>query len=202
MRLSVAGRAGAEGSYGGFIDAFRVLCAVREGDWGANGINQSIERALVQDDMLSRQGEWYEGRSVLVTRNDAALSVFNGDIGIALRAATRGAPMRAYFADGDLLRSVAVSRLARVETAFAMAVHKSKGSEFATPCWCCRERQAGCSRGSWSTPASRGRGPPSRWSRTAAMRCRTSCASRRAGPAGWSSASHTKSAIAEEPTGP
>jgi exodeoxyribonuclease V alpha subunit len=34
-----------------------VLCAVREGDWGANGINQSIERALVQDDMLSRQGE-------------------------------------------------------------------------------------------------------------------------------------------------
>jgi exodeoxyribonuclease V alpha subunit len=38
--------------------------------------------------------------------------------------------MRVYFLDGEKLRSVGVSRLANVETAFAMTVHKSQGSEF------------------------------------------------------------------------
>ena len=38
--------------------------------------------------------------------------------------------MRVYFLDGDTLRSVGVSRLAYVETAFAMTVHKCQGSEF------------------------------------------------------------------------
>ena len=66
----------------------------------------------------------------MVTRNDPGLGVFNGDIGITLRPATPGAPLRAYFRDGPGLRSVAVSRLAGVETAFAMTVHKSQGSEF------------------------------------------------------------------------
>jgi exodeoxyribonuclease V alpha subunit len=35
-----------------------------------------------------------------------------------------------YFLDGSSIRSVGVSRLAHVETAFALTVHKSQGSEF------------------------------------------------------------------------
>ena len=66
----------------------------------------------------------------MITRNDPALRVFNGDIGIALPSSERSASLRVYFLDGDQLRSVAVSRLAHVETAFAMTVHKSQGSEF------------------------------------------------------------------------
>ena len=38
--------------------------------------------------------------------------------------------MRVYFLDGEQLRSVSVGRLAHVETAFAMSVHKCQGSEF------------------------------------------------------------------------
>jgi exodeoxyribonuclease V alpha subunit len=53
--------------------------------------------------------------------------VFNGDIGIVLQAP--GGGLRAL-ADGPQLRSVGVARLAHVETAFAMTVHKSQGSEF------------------------------------------------------------------------
>jgi exodeoxyribonuclease V alpha subunit len=64
----------------------------------------------------------------MVTRNDPALGVFNGDVGVVLPSPT-GA-LRAYFLDGESLRSVSVSRLAHVETAFAMTVHKSQGSEF------------------------------------------------------------------------
>ncbi|MCZ2498753.1 exodeoxyribonuclease V subunit alpha [Xylophilus sp. Kf1] len=157
VRLALQGRPDAEGGYRHYLDAlrarpadddpavhtawarrvlqafetFRVLCAVRDGDWGSAGLNQAIERALVAAGLLGRHGEWYEGRPVLVTRNDAALGVFNGDIGITLKPPTRGSPLRAYFLDGELVRSVAVSRLAHVETAFAMTVHKSQGSEFA-----------------------------------------------------------------------
>ena len=110
------------------FDGFRLLCAVREGPWGAAGLNHAVETALRGAGLLQGRGEWYAGRPVMVTRNDAGLGVFNGDIGIVLQAP--GGGLRAYFADGPQLRSVGVSRLAHVETAFAMTVHKSQGSEF------------------------------------------------------------------------
>ncbi len=112
------------------FDTFRVLCAVREGPWGVSGLNAAIERSLAAHGLLpQRRDAWYVGRPVMVTRNDAALGVFNGDIGIVL-APPGGGSLRAYFLDGSVLRSVSVARLADVETAFAMTVHKSQGSEF------------------------------------------------------------------------
>ena len=154
--LAVDGRPGAEASYRAYatvlgagpadgsaaahaswakevleaFDRFRILCAVREGDWGVSGLNRAIERKLEQARLLKPQGSWYPGRPVMVTRNDPALGVFNGDIGIALPAAEHRGSLRVHFLDGDQLRSVAVSRLAHVDTAFAMTVHKSQGSEF------------------------------------------------------------------------
>ena len=162
VQLAVHGRPGAPGGYGSYLQAlqqrpggadratdeawavsvltaferFRVLCAVRDGEWGTASLNAGIERALVAEGLLVTRGEWYEGRPVTVTRNDAGLGVFNGDIGIALRPFSGaahgqgGANLRAVFLDGNALRSVGVSRLAHVETAFAMTVHKSQGSEF------------------------------------------------------------------------
>jgi exodeoxyribonuclease V alpha subunit len=155
LSATVDGRAGAPGGYRDYLelvgqrpaavdafdgwatavlrrfDRFRVLCAVREGPWGVAGLNAAIERALADAGLLPRRGEWYEGRPVIVTRNDAALGVFNGDVGVVLRGPAGGSSLRCYFLDGGDLRSVSVSRLADVETAFAMTVHKSQGSEFA-----------------------------------------------------------------------
>ncbi len=61
-------------------------------------------------------------------RNDSALGLFNGDIGIAL---DRGQGTRVWFAmpDGNI-KSVQPSRLPEHETTWAMTVHKSQGSEF------------------------------------------------------------------------
>lgn len=112
------------------FDRFRLLCAVRDGDWGVSGLNTAVEKALERSGAIRRAGEWYVGRPVMVTRNDSALGVFNGDIGVALPSATDAHPLRVYFLQGDQLRSVGVTRLAHVETAFAMTVHKSQGSEF------------------------------------------------------------------------
>jgi exodeoxyribonuclease V alpha subunit len=114
----------------------RLLCAVRAGDWGTQALNAAIERALAQQGWLDLQparGPWYEGRLVIVTRNDPGAGVSNGDVGVVLAAPGAGGPgtaLRAWFAAGAALRSVGVARLADVETAFAMTVHKAQGSEF------------------------------------------------------------------------
>jgi exodeoxyribonuclease V alpha subunit len=116
------------------FDAFRVLCAVREGPRGVAGINDAIEREAQARGWLQRRGIWYEGRPVMVIRNDSGLGLFNGDTGLVLRAPGAAglgdAGLRAWFLSAGRLHSVAVSRLPEVETAFAMTVHKSQGSEF------------------------------------------------------------------------
>ena len=110
------------------FERFRILCAVHQGDWGTQALNAAVQKALADAGLLRIQGEWYEGRPVMVTRNDAQLGVFNGDVGVVLPN-TEGKP-KVWFLDGEALRSVSVMRLAQVDTAFVMTVHKSQGSEF------------------------------------------------------------------------
>lgn len=124
------------------FDDFQLLCAVRKGPWGVEGLNPRIAAALQRRGLLESDQGWYEGRPVLVTRNDYSLGLMNGDIGIALRlpepAERPGeAPrsvLRVVFPRNDgsgALRYILPSRLSAVETVFAMTVHKSQGSEFA-----------------------------------------------------------------------
>ncbi|AUV03884.1 exodeoxyribonuclease V subunit alpha [Phytobacter ursingii] len=109
---------------------YQVLCALREGPFGVSGLNDRIEQALVRQRRISRpaHARWYHGRPVMITRNDASLGLFNGDIGIAL---DQGQGIRVWFPlpDGSL-KSVQPSRLPEYDTAWAMTVHKSQGSEF------------------------------------------------------------------------
>jgi exodeoxyribonuclease V alpha subunit len=110
------------------FDTCRVLCAVRKDAWGVEGLNKAIEQALARQGLINPAGDWYEGRPVMVTRNDASVGVANGDVGLVLRSPEGG--WRAWFAEGDSVRSVGTSRLADVQTAFALTIHKSQGSEF------------------------------------------------------------------------
>jgi exodeoxyribonuclease V alpha subunit len=110
------------------FERFRILCAVHQGDWGTQGLNAAVQKALAQQGLLKPQGEWFAGRPIMVTRNDAQLGVFNGDVGMVLP--NPEGKLKAWFLDGEALRSVSVMRLAQLETAFVMTVHKSQGSEF------------------------------------------------------------------------
>jgi exodeoxyribonuclease V alpha subunit len=125
------------------FNQFRVLCAVRAGWRGVERLNieltQRVRQALraaggaaeavlapVASDAL-----WYAGRAVMVTRNDYALGLFNGDIGIALPAGKAADTLRVWFRATDgRYRAVSPAALPPHETAFAMTVHKSQGSEF------------------------------------------------------------------------
>jgi len=112
------------------FETFRILCAVRDGEWGVSGLNEAIEKRLEAGGLLRRGAEWYVGRPVMVTRNDYSTGVFNGDIGVTLADPARPGAQRVYFLEGETVRSVLATRLRNVETAFAMTVHKSQGSEF------------------------------------------------------------------------
>ncbi len=112
------------------FETFRILCAVRDGEWGVSGLNEAIEKRLEAGGLLRRGAEWYVGRPVMVTRNDYSTGVYNGDIGVTLADPARPGAQRVYFLEGDQVRSVLATRLRNVETAFAMTVHKSQGSEF------------------------------------------------------------------------
>ncbi|WP_321350317.1 exodeoxyribonuclease V subunit alpha [Halopseudomonas oceani] len=123
------------------FDRFQLLCAVRRGEWGVEGINQRVADLLSRRGLLHADKLWYEGRPVLVTRNDYSLGLMNGDIGIALRirepalhaGQSETEALRVAFPRNDGkggIRFVLPSRLPEVETVFAMTVHKSQGSEF------------------------------------------------------------------------
>ncbi len=134
--LRMVGR-GADDDHDGWVrsvlhsfEAFRILCAVREGEWGVTGLNEAIEQRLDGAGLIRKRGEWYVGRPVMITRNDYGTRVFNGDIGLTLPDPARLGSLRVYFLEGDEVRSVLATRLRHVEKAYAMTVHKSQGSEF------------------------------------------------------------------------
>ncbi|ASN86787.1 exodeoxyribonuclease V subunit alpha [Pectobacterium versatile] len=112
---------------------YRQLCALREGPFGVAGLNQRIEQALHQSGLIQRSrnplNRWYPGRPVMIERNDAALGLFNGDIGIAMIG--ESGELRVFFPlpNGET-KDVTPSRLPPHDTAYAMTVHKSQGSEF------------------------------------------------------------------------
>jgi exodeoxyribonuclease V alpha subunit len=110
---------------------FQVICALREGPYGALPLNERSERVL----RFRRPGwgslPWYAGRPVMILRNDYGLRLFNGDIGIILPDPAMNGELRAFFpAEGAAFRSFPVTRLPEHETVFVMTVHKSQGSEF------------------------------------------------------------------------
>ena len=113
------------------LGAFRVLCAHRLGPAGASGWNDRLERWLAEAGVgQDRRGGWWCGQPLLVTVNDYDLRLFNGDTGVVIGDAA--GRLSAVFDRGDGIARLSPSRLAHVETCYAMTVHKSQGSQFDT----------------------------------------------------------------------
>ncbi len=113
------------------LQKFRILCAVRQGPCGIENLNTVAEEILAEAGLLVPRAGWYSGQPIMVTQNDYNLALFNGDSGIILPDPAEGGELRAFFlsAEGKLRRFLP-SRLPVHETAFAITVHKSQGSEF------------------------------------------------------------------------
>lgn len=115
------------------FNQYRILCALRRGLNGSDSLNQRIEHTLMHRGKLNPKqgssGRWYHGRPVMITQNSTSKGFSNGDTGIAL---IYQGELKVYFPDGEAghYKAVAPVRLPPHETAWAMTIHKSQGSEF------------------------------------------------------------------------
>ncbi len=111
------------------INDIRFLCAVHEGRYGVKHYNRLIERFLKEQNLLRPSTTYYENQPIIISSNDYALGLFNGDIGI-IRKDEEGT-YKAWFEHIDgTLKQVLPGFISSFQTVFAMTIHKSQGSEF------------------------------------------------------------------------
>ena len=109
----------------------RLLCAHREGPWGVRTWNRPVEGWLTEETGDGLYEPMYVGRPLLVTANDYATGVFNGDTGVVVATkradGTSGRVAVIRGSAGD--QPFGTSRLGDVDTMHAMTVHKAQGSQ-------------------------------------------------------------------------
>jgi exodeoxyribonuclease V alpha subunit len=113
------------------LERFRVLAAVRDGPFGVHALNRAVERRRAARDASVAHQRWYPGRPVMVARNDYAMRLANGDVGIVVRdGSMSGGVAVAFEAPEGGIRRFSPARMPECETVYALTVHKSQGSEF------------------------------------------------------------------------
>jgi len=123
------------------LENYRLLCGLRRGPFGTGRLNQILEELLARQTRNGFANQFPglggDGKSslpvrpIMVTRNDYNLGLFNGDIGIIMPDPVNKKSVQAFFRDDSgMVRTIAPPLLPGHETAFAMTVHKSQGSEF------------------------------------------------------------------------
>lgn len=114
------------------LNNVRFLCATRRNKHSVEETNQRIEKLLkseLKDPSLFNPKEGtYHNQPILITKNNYNLGVFNGDIALIR---WNGNALIAYIENNDgSIKSMPAGYLTDFETAFAMTIHKSQGSEF------------------------------------------------------------------------
>ncbi len=127
LRVRRAAEAGDPAVAVAALDEHRLLCAHREGPHGVRHWNQRVEQWLGEETGQEIWSEWYVGRPLLVSANDYALQVYNGETGVAVLG--DDGRLRAWISGSGGLLDFAPGRLDAVETMHAMTIHKSQGSQ-------------------------------------------------------------------------
>jgi exodeoxyribonuclease V alpha subunit len=111
------------------LNRFKLLCVTREGFWGMNNINQIIETQL---QVNQRKEEFYHKQPIMITENNLSLGIFNGDIGFITAKLNEHSELifESHFWIENQIKTFPTLHLQSYETAFAMTIHKSQGSEY------------------------------------------------------------------------
>ncbi len=111
------------------LTQFRLLAATRLGEQGIDRINEIVELTLSNKGLIPSGSEFYPGRPIMVTENNYNVGLYNGDTGL-LWTNNQG-KLQAVFQESESLKWLSLGRLPKVETVYAMTIHKTQGSEFA-----------------------------------------------------------------------
>ena len=109
------------------LSRFRLIAVFRGGLWGVEALNLDLERHLLNQYGHPTGGRFYAKKPILVRANDYENELFNGDLGVVWEEPGHS---WAFFPDGrGGLRRLALAKLPVHDTAWAMTVHQSQGSE-------------------------------------------------------------------------
>ena len=112
------------------LEDVRLLTGTRVGPLGSERLNVRIAAGLGDRHGFDAERPWYHGRPLMIVQNEPRAGLFNGDVGVVWREAD--GHVRAWFRTESGLRAIQPSMLPAHETAYAMTIHKSQGSEFET----------------------------------------------------------------------
>lgn len=112
------------------FNEYQILCALKQGPFGATQLNYYIEQVLNQSGLIRlNQSKNYIGRPIIILCNDSTLGLYNGDIGILLPNTQES--LSAYFEmPENKIKIIHINQLPSYETCFAMTIHKAQGSSF------------------------------------------------------------------------
>jgi exodeoxyribonuclease V alpha subunit len=114
----------------------QVLAPMHRGELGAGNLNQLLQEALTAGAPGIQRGarQYRVGDKVMQVRNDYDKEVWNGDIGVVVRAESQdgAAALTVRFEERDGDREVEYDsdELDELALAYAATVHKSQGSEY------------------------------------------------------------------------
>ncbi len=111
------------------IDQFRILTPIHRGPYGVAAVNAAVDRALYQAG-INTEREWYAGRSIIIGQNDHQLGLYNGDTGLCLPDPTKPGKFMIVLRSADGVRTIDPARLPKHQTAWALTIHRTQGSEY------------------------------------------------------------------------
>ncbi len=112
-----------------YLGRFSLLSCMRQGAHGVDALNRAfLQRHLCQIPVHS----WWVA-PILITRNDAQLDLYNGDLGFLVRKVTPDFSLKQFKLEDYAVfrdRHIAALALPAFEYSYCLSVHKSQGSEY------------------------------------------------------------------------
>lgn len=110
------------------FEASRILTLAHEGRRGRHAVNafaDALIRSLLGEKNRKR---FFHGQQIILEQNLHYLDLYNGDTGFVVESKNAGT--KVVFRRGKVYSFHPLECLSGIESAFAMTVHKSQGSEF------------------------------------------------------------------------
>tara|TARA_R110002124_G_scaffold286453_1_gene467392 strand:- start:4224 stop:5924 length:1701 start_codon:yes stop_codon:yes gene_type:complete len=106
-------------------DERQFLCSNKKGILGTEELNKRVERNIKSRFGFFSNDEWYNGRRIIITKNDFSTGLRNGEIGTCFKN-----DQNEFYIRFGSSAQIPVAQLKYYDLAYAITVHKSQGSEF------------------------------------------------------------------------
>lgn len=116
-----------------YTERARILCAERSGGTGTSALNELVCCSVRPESAKAGAQETFVGKIVMLNRNQDAYKLYNGDTGVLVPSplGQGSVPFVMFKKSGNFVfHSLSAFPAEDIDTAFAITVHKSQGSEF------------------------------------------------------------------------